>query len=191
MCSKKESKVPALFFSTCKSKRVWSSLNSSSENTMESRSWGALWRVAKGLLCKVEFPTCFLVNIELFPIWLALRVGWFQLQSQPHLRLLFTLMVRTFANRTGWFAEAEESTWQFVHLSNHHRTICSTRSCGVNLWNFFPLTPVVVFHRQDLWFSPQLLNLLHPSFFLPNSLVFQILISLFLLSPAILSCYSR
>lgn len=87
MCNKKESKVPALFFSTCKSKCVWSSLNSSSENTTESRSWGALWRVAKGLLCKVEFPTCFLVNTELFPIWLALCVGWFQLHSQPHLRL--------------------------------------------------------------------------------------------------------
>lgn len=117
MCSKKESKVPVLFnlqIKTC----VWSSLNSSGENPKESRSWGALWRMAKGLLCKVEFPTCFLVNTELFPIWLALSVGRFLLYSQPHLSLSFTLMVRTFASsRTGWFAEAEETPREFVHLT--------------------------------------------------------------------------
>lgn len=40
---------------------------------------------AKGLLCKVEFPISLIR--ELFSIWLALGVGWFQLHPQPHLKL--------------------------------------------------------------------------------------------------------
>lgn len=79
----------------------------------------------------------------------------------------------------------------FTSLSSHHGTTCSTGLCGVNLWNFLPLTLVVVFPRWDLCFSPQLLNLFYPSFFLSNSLVFHLVISLrSLLTLAVLRCCS-
>lgn len=42
-------------------------------------------REGKGLLCKVEVPTCSSVKRELFSMRLALGVGWFQVHHQPEL----------------------------------------------------------------------------------------------------------
>lgn len=78
MCRKKASKAPVLSFSTCT--KFFKQFPVKIPRKVGRKE-------AKGLLCKVEFPTSSPVNTKLFPIWLAFPVGWFQLHHQPHLRL--------------------------------------------------------------------------------------------------------
>lgn len=186
MCSKKERKVPVLFklqIKTC----VQSSLNISSENPTQNRSRGALWRMVKGLLCKVEFPTGFLVNTDLFPIWLVCSVGWFQMHAVSPSPWQWGHLQTAEQGNSQKLKEAHENS--FTSFISHHRITCSTRWYGGNIWNLLPLAPAVM--SPCIFVSHS--NSQPPSSFIffPDNLIFHLGIPLWsLLNPALSRCYS-